>query len=70
MGAEVQEIMLKQPATSIDFEDKVLSDRRLRKTVKKLSYLNTSRLLDIMGYRSTENDSKRLEYAVVSFGSN
>jgi hypothetical protein len=45
-----------------------MAEKRNKAVVRKLTYLKTSRMLKILGYRSTENDSKRLEYAIASFG--
>jgi hypothetical protein len=46
----------------------LLAEKQNKAVIKKLTYLKTSRLLTILGYTSTENDSKRLEYAIASFG--
>jgi len=36
--------------------------------VKKLIHCKTQRLLDIIGYSTTESDVRRLEYAIQQFG--
>ena len=36
--------------------------------VTRLIHLHTCRMLDIIGYSTTESDSRRLEYAIERFG--
>lgn len=57
------------PLTDRDFEQKAEAVKRMKHATQKLVYLNTSRILDIIGYQTTESDSKRLEFAVSRFGS-
>lgn len=56
------------PLTEADFEDRLESQKRNKHAVQKLIYLNTARILEIIGYQATESDSKRLEFAVTKFG--
>jgi len=56
------------PKTNADFEDHYKSERRLKYAVRKLINMRTNRMLDILGYSSTEKDAKRLEYALKAFG--
>ena len=71
MGTEVRDALKNDEATfaSADIEYKLkLQEKRQRHIVRRLQYLNTDRLLGILGYRTTEQDSKRLEYAVLRWG--
>lgn len=54
--------------TNVDYEQKLLSEKRQKLVVRKLLFLNTARLLRILGYVSTEKDAQRLDYAVAAFG--
>jgi len=55
--------------TNADLEDRYKSDKRMKHAIRKLTNLNTSRMLTILGYSTTEKDVRRLEYAIKSFGS-
>lgn len=59
---------VENPRTNADFEDHYKTERRLKYAVRKLINMRTNRMLDILGYTSTEKDAKRLEYALKSFG--
>ena len=67
MGSEVSEYV-DDPKTNVDFEEKVEAEKRNDKAVKRLTYLKTQRMLEIIGYSTTESDVRRLEYAVNQFG--
>ena len=67
MGSEVGEFVL-NPQTNVDFEEKYEAMKRNKLAVRKLIHLKTSRMLDILGYTTTESDVKRLEYAINQFG--
>lgn len=54
--------------TKVDFEEKYLSEKRTKQAVRRLVYLNWSRLLSILEFTSSENDMKRLEYSINMFG--
>ena len=60
---------VENPKTNADFEDHYKTEKRLKYAVRKLINLRTGRMLDILGYTSTEKDARRLEYAIKSFGS-
>ena len=67
MGSEVADYV-DDPKTNIDFEDKIEAQKRNDKAIKKLMYLHTQRMLEIIGYTTTESDVRRLEYAINQFG--
>ena len=67
MGSEVAEYV-DDPKTNVDFEEKVEAEKRNDKAVKRLTYLKTQRMLEIIGYSTTVSDVKRLEYAIQQFG--
>ena len=67
MGSEVAEYV-DDPKTNVDFEEKVEAEKRNDKAVKRLTYLKTQRMLEIIGYSTTESDVRRLEYAIQQFG--
>ena len=57
------------PRTNQDFENVYKSEKRLKHAVRKLVNMRTSRMLEILGYTTTEKDARRLDYAIKSFGS-
>lgn len=57
------------PKTNADFEDHYKRDKRMKHAVRKLVNARTSRILDIIGYGSTEKDARRLDYAIKTFSS-
>ena len=64
MGSEVPDYV-DDPKTNVDLEEKQESDKRSnRRAVRKLIHLKTARMLEIIGYSTTESDVKRLEYAI------
>jgi len=69
MGKDALNYLENPGLTNYDFEKKLEAEKRSKRVVAKLIYLKTSRLLKILGYTSTENDSKRLNYALTFFGS-
>ena len=68
MGKDALNYLDNPGLTNYDFEKKLEAEKRSKRVVAKLIYLKTSRLLKILGYTSTENDSKRLDYALTFFG--
>ena len=68
LGSDV-ELYVDDPMTNVDFEDRYKSEKRLKHAVRKLINLNTTRMLDVLGYSTTEKDVRRLDYAIKSFGS-
>lgn len=58
-----------EPMTNVDFEESGRSEKRLKHAVRKLVNLKTGRMLDVLGYGTTEKDVRRLDYAIKSFGS-
>ena len=68
MGQDALNYLENPGLTNFDFEKKLEAEKRCKRVVAKLIYLKTSRLLKILGYKSTENDSKRLDYALTFFG--
>ncbi len=68
MGKDALNYLENPGLTNYDFEKKLEAEKRSKRVVAKLIYLKTSRLLKILGYTSTENDSKRLDYALTYFG--
>jgi len=58
-----------QPETDIDHEQKSKSQKRLKHAVRHLITMKTTRMLEIIGYRTSEKDAKRLDYAINTFGS-
>lgn len=60
---------VENPKTNIDFENHYKRDKRMKHAVRKLVNARITRILDIIGYTSTEKDAKRLEYAVKTFSS-
>ena len=67
MGDEVSDYV-SNPMTCVDFEEKYESEKRNKLAVKKLIHLKTTRMLEIIGYTTTESDVRRLEYAINQFG--
>ena len=67
MGSEVPDYV-NNPMTNVDFEEKYESEKRNKQAVKKLIHLKTTRMLEIIGYTTTESDVRRLEYAINQFG--
>lgn len=65
MGQDALNYLEDSHITNVDYEHKLEADKRVKKIVRKLIYLNTSRLLTILGYTATENDTKRLDYALI-----
>ena len=63
MGSEVMEYV-DDPKTNVDFEEKYEAEKRNKHAVRKLIHLKTARMLDIIGYTTTESDVRRLEYAI------
>jgi len=51
-----------------DLEDRIQGQKRVKHAVQKLVFLNTAKILEIIGYQTTESDSKRLGFAVNKFG--
>ena len=49
LGEDVVDYV-KQPMTNADLEDRYKSDKRLKHAVRKLVNLNTSRMLEVLGY--------------------
>lgn len=68
LGSDVA-LVAAEPLTDADFEDRYKSEKRLKHAVRKLINLRTNRMLNILGYSTTEKDARRLEYAIKSFGS-
>ena len=68
LGSDVA-MYVADPQTNQDFEQRVKGQKRLKHAVRKLVNLNTSRMLHILGYTTTEKDVRRLDYAMKSFGS-
>lgn len=70
MGAEVS-LHVDQIKTSVDFERHKVEASKLNKhIVRKLIHAQTKRMLKIIGYSSTEQDRKRLEYGIYQYGYN
>lgn len=70
MGAEVS-MHVDQVKTSVDFERQKSDAKKLNKhIVRKLLHAQTKRILKIIGYSSTEQDRKRLEYGIYQYGYN
>lgn len=67
MGQDALDYLENQGLTNYDLERKLEAEKRCKRVVAKLIYLKTSRLLKILGYQTTENDSKRLNYALTFF---
>jgi len=67
MGADVFD-QVARPETNIDQEDRHAAEKRNKFAVKKLIHCKTARLLEIIGYSTTESDVRRLEYAIQMFG--
>ena len=68
LGSDVA-MYVADPLTNADFEDRYKSTKRLKYAVRKLVNLRSKRMLDILGYTTTEKDARRLDYAIKSFGS-
>ena len=68
LGSDVA-IYVSDPLTNADFEDRYKSEKRYKLAVRRLVNLRTKRMLDILGYTTTEKDARRLDYAIKSFGS-
>ncbi len=68
LGEDVIDYVSK-PMTNADLEDRYKSDKRLKHAVRKLVNLNTSRMLEVLGYQTTEKDVRRLDYSIKQFGS-
>jgi len=67
MGQDALDYLENPGLTNYDLERKLEAEKRCKRVVAKLIYLKTSRLLKILGYQTTENDSKRLDYALTFF---
>ena len=67
LGEEVYNYVT-DPETNVDIEDRDRSHKRLKHAVRKLVNLNTNRMMDVLGYQTTEKDARRLEYAIKSLG--
>jgi hypothetical protein len=68
MGHEASEFVEMQPLSTQDLESKKEAVKRNQMAVTRLIHLHTSRMLDIIGYSTTESDCRRLEYAIERFG--
>ena len=51
-----------------DVEEITEAKKRNKRAVNKLLFMKTNIILEIIGYSSTESDSKRLNHAVERFG--
>ena len=68
MGSEVA-THVDNVQTSADYEQQSREATKLNKhVVNKLVHAHTKRLLRILGYQSTEQDRKRLEYGIKQHG--
>lgn len=68
LGSDIA-MYVADPLTNADFEDRYKGEKRLKLAVRRLVNLRTKRMLDILGYTTTEKDARRLDYAIKSFGS-
>ena len=68
LGSDVA-MYVADPLTNADFEDRYKGEKRLKHAVRKLVNLRSRRMLNILGYTTTEKDARRLDYAIKSFGS-
>jgi len=68
LGSDVA-LIADDPMTNADFEERYKKDKLLKHAVRKLVNLKTRRMLDVLGYTTTEKDVRRLDYAIKSFGS-